>query len=89
MEFSIKLYSIKSGYFIVHIEGSHITLSKKYYFSLSKDQFVSVSSADPDEMLHKAVFYPSLHCLLLYLLGYYGQRSVLKRLHSTNIYIYI
>ena len=56
MEFSIKLCLIKSGYFIVHIEGSHVILSKKFCFFLSlKIYFVSVNRADPDEMLQSSL----------------------------------
>ena len=44
MEFSV--YTLKSGWFIIYIEGSQVTISKKYCTS----SFVLANSADPDEM---------------------------------------
>ena len=39
MEFSIKLHTIKSGWSIVYIEGSHVIIKKKNCISFSEDQF--------------------------------------------------
>ena len=53
MEFSIKLYIIKTGWPIVYIEGSQVIIFKKNIVFLSlKIDFVLVNSADPDEMPH-------------------------------------
>ena len=39
MEFSLKLYTMKSRWSIVHIEGSQVIISKKYCIYFFKDQF--------------------------------------------------
>ena len=57
MEFPIKFDTVKSGWFIVYIEGSQITL-----LSL-KINFVLANGADPDEMPHYAAFHQGLHLL--------------------------
>ena len=62
MDFSITLHTIKSGWSIVYIEGSHVMIFKKIFISL-KFFFVLVNSSDPDEMPHDAVFHLDLHCL--------------------------
>ena len=55
-----------SGWSIVYIEGSQVTIKKKIVFLSLKIGFVLANSADPDEMLHYAAFYLGLHCLPKY-----------------------
>ena len=73
MELSIKLYTIKSGWFIVYIAGLQVTNTsdpmgpskyqkKNMFLSLTID-FVLAYSADPGEMSPYVAFYPGLHCL--------------------------
>ena len=52
MEFSIKFYTVKSGWSIVNIEGLKVRISKNIIFLSVKIDFVLANSADPDEMLH-------------------------------------
>ena len=67
MELSIKIYTTKSGWSLVYIEGPQVILSKYYqiFFSLKMD-FVLANSADPDEMLQYVAFHLGLHCLQKY-----------------------
>ena len=46
MEFSIKLHTVKSGWSIVYIEGSHVIISKNYgtVFLFLKMDFVMANS---------------------------------------------
>ena len=48
MEFSIKLSTVESGWFIVYIVGLHVVLSKNIFLSLKLNLFQS-NSTDPDE----------------------------------------
>ena len=66
MEFSIKLHSIKSGWSIAYIEGSHDIISQKVCISFPKTVLVLANCADPDEMQHYAAFHLGLHCLSKY-----------------------
>ena len=51
----------------IYIEGSQVIISPKNITFLSlKIDFVLANSADPDEMLHYAVFHLGLHCLPKY-----------------------
>ena len=61
MEFSIKLYTIKSEWSIVRT----LNFSKILYFSL-KINFALANSVDSDEMQHYAAFHQGLHCLPKY-----------------------
>ena len=70
---------MKTGWSIVYLEGSHITISKNNCISLKID-FVLANSADPDKMLHYVAFHLGLHCLPKYPLYYKGV-SVLKGLN--------
>ena len=63
-DFSIKLYQIKSGWFIIYIEGSQVIISKIYLISFSEDQFCLANCAYPDEILPHEAFHLGLHCLL-------------------------
>ena len=56
MEFPIKIYTIKSEWSIVYIEGSILL-----YFYLC-----SAISAEPDERPRYAVFHLGLHCVPKY-----------------------
>ena len=51
MEFPIKFDTVKSGWFIVYIEGSHVIISKQVsYISFSEDYYCVLhvaNSADP------------------------------------------
>ena len=66
MEFSINLHTIKSGWSIVYIYGSHVIISKNIVFLSLKIGFVLVNSADPYLMQHYAAFHLGLHCLPKY-----------------------
>ena len=48
MEFSIKLYAIKSGLSIVYNEGSQVIIQKIFYFLSLEIYFVLANSADQD-----------------------------------------
>ena len=61
MEYSIKLYAIKSGWSIVYIEGSQVIILKNAFLSLKID-FILANREYPDEMLHYAAFQLGLHC---------------------------
>ena len=64
MEFSITPHIIKSGWSVVYIVGSQVTISEIYctYVFLSlKINFVLANSADPDEMPHYVAFHLGLH----------------------------
>ena len=50
MEFSVKLHAIKLGWSIVYNEGSQVIISKNVVFDSLMNDFVSVNSADLDEM---------------------------------------
>ena len=50
MEYSIKLHTIKRGWYIVYIEGSQVMILKKSDFFSLKIDIVLANSADPDEM---------------------------------------
>ena len=64
MEFSIKLHTIKLGWSIVYIVGSHVKISpKNISFVFQKVDFVLANSVDPDEMQRYAAFHLSQHCL--------------------------
>ena len=63
MDFSIKLHSIKSGWFIVYIKESQVIISKNIVFLSLKIDSVLANSADPNEMPHYAAFHLGLHCL--------------------------
>ena len=52
IEFPRKFDRVKSGWSIVYNDESQVTISQKYCISL-KSEFVSVNSADPDEIQHK------------------------------------
>ena len=53
MEFPIEIHAIKSGWFIVYIEGTQVLISKKNIVFLPlKIDFVLANSADPDEILY-------------------------------------
>ena len=69
--------TIKSGWPIVYIEGSHVKISKKKYIVLLSLNlyFVLANSADPDEMTHYAAFHLGLHCLPKYLFKGYCCRK--------------
>ena len=56
MEFPIKFDTVKSGWFILSIEGSQVIIFQKVVFVSLKILFVSANSADPDEMPHYAAF---------------------------------
>ena len=61
------LCRIKSGWFIVFIEGSKVIISTKSIVLLSlKINFVLSNSADPDEMPQFVAFHQGLHCLPKY-----------------------
>ena len=59
MEFSIKLYAIKSGLSIVYNEGSQVIIQKIFYFLSLKIFVVLANSADPDgsSLFAKVPFY--------------------------------
>ena len=57
--------TISLGWSIVYIKGSLVIISKYNCISFS-DGWYCLSSVDPDEMLHYAAFYLSLHCLQKY-----------------------
>ena len=63
MKFPIKFDTVKSGWSIVYIEGSHALVSKLNVFLYLKIDFVLANSADPDEMPHYVAFHLGLHCL--------------------------
>ena len=63
MNYSIKLHTIKSGWFIVYIEGSQVIFSKNIVILSLKIDFFLANRADPDEMPHQAAFHLGLHCL--------------------------
>ena len=64
MEFSIKFDTVKSGKFIIYIEGSQAIISKKNIVFLSlKINFVLANSVYPDEMPHFAAFHLGFLCL--------------------------
>ena len=63
MEFPIYFDTVKSGWSIVYIEGSHIIISKKNIFLSLKINFALSNSVNPDEMPHHAAFSLGLHCL--------------------------
>ena len=48
MEFSIKLSTVETGWFIAYVVGLHVILSKNIFLSLKLDLFQS-NSTDPDE----------------------------------------
>ena len=62
MEFSIKLHTIKSEWYIVYIEGSQVLIPKYIIFLYLKINFLLANSANPDEMPHDAAFHLGLHC---------------------------
>ena len=64
MELSIKLYTIKSGWSMVYIEGSQFTISENniVFLFLIIDLVLS-NNGYHDEMPHHAVFHLGLHCL--------------------------
>ena len=68
MEFFIKLHAQKSGWSIVHIEGSQVIISKNVVFLPLKIDFFLANSVDPDddEMLHNATFHLSQGHFFLY-----------------------
>ena len=66
MEFSIKLYTIKSEWSIVYIEGSYVKMSQKCCIFSLKIDIALANSVDPDEMQHHAAFHQGLHCLPKY-----------------------
>ena len=76
MEFSIKLHTIKSGWYIVYIEGSQVIISKILYFFLGRSIFYLAKSADPDEMSLCVTFHLGFHCLPKYALGASGLKWV-------------
>ena len=47
---------------IVYIQGSQVTISKKYCISFSEERFCLANSADHDTMKHYAASRLSLHC---------------------------
>ena len=58
------------GWFIVHIKGSQLRISKLRCISVPKNSLYLGNSTDTDEMLHSAAFhlenaafYLGLHCL--------------------------
>ena len=53
-------------WFIVHVKGSQVRISKLRFTSVSEYCFIKVNSADPDEMPHFVAFHLSLHCLPKY-----------------------
>ena len=60
MKFPVKFETVKSGWSIVYIEGSQVTLlSLKIDFDLA-------NGADSDEMPHYAAFHHGLHGLPKY-----------------------
>ena len=81
MEFSIKLHVvINSGWYIVHIEGSKVIISKIYFFLILKIDFVL---ADTNEMsLFCGISSVSSHCLTKY--SFRGFRST-KGLDTTSL----
>ena len=68
MEFSLNLHAINSGWSIVYIEGSQVTISQKSSISLSKYHFVLANSAGPDKMMHYVAFHLGPHFLPKYTL---------------------
>ena len=62
MEFPIKFDTAKSGWSIVHIEGSQVIISKNIIFLSLKIDFVIANSVDPDEMPHYVAFHLGLQC---------------------------
>ena len=66
MEFSIKLYTIKSRWSIVSTEGSQVIISKNYRFAFLKINVVLANSTDRDEMPQNVAFHLGLHCLMKY-----------------------
>ena len=66
MGFPIEFDTVKSGWFIVYIEGSQVIISPKNIFLSQKINFALANSVDPDEMLHYAAFHLGLHSLLKY-----------------------
>ena len=52
LEFSIDLYTVKTGRFIVYIQGSLVIISQRYSIFSLKIIFILANSADPDEMPH-------------------------------------
>ena len=53
----------KAGLPIVYIEGSQVIIKKYIVFLSLKINLEYANSADPDEMLHAAIFHLDLLCL--------------------------
>ena len=63
LKIGFTVHTRKSEWFIVYIEGSQFIICTKYCIFSLKFDYVFANSADPDEMLHYAVFHLGLHCL--------------------------
>ena len=61
MDFSIKFDTVKSGWFIVYIEGLQDKISKNIVFHSLKIDFVLANRAVPDEMPRSVALHLGLH----------------------------
>ena len=56
LQHTIKFDTVRFGWSIVYIDGSHVIISKNVFLSLKID-FVYANSADPDEMPQSVAFH--------------------------------
>ena len=84
MEFSIKLYTIKSRWSIISTEGSQVIISKNYRFSFFKIDFVLANSTDCDEMPQNVAFHLGLHRLMKYpFMAFQSAKGLIRPINYT------
>ena len=92
IEYSVITSDVIKSFDCIYCKVTGYSFKKDIVFLSLMTKFVSVNSADPDEMPHYAAYHLGLHCLPKYLLGASSlqrvkrEKRILKKICEQHTY---